>query len=112
MIFRFFILTPSNSGYGQQQIGESFVRYYGLWGSQSAGNDLHVTDGIFDQRFSLAGPAAASTIGAYNSMLDTSMFGWTGSPNSLVNLPTVPDFVIRTNSSFSDRLRMEPLEAL
>ncbi|MDN7180722.1 hypothetical protein M0D69_22525 [Caballeronia sp. SEWSISQ10-4 2] len=51
----------------------------------------------FEQKFSLAGLAAASTVGAYNSMFGTSMFSWAGIPNSIANITTVPGLVIRLN---------------
>ncbi|MDN8114907.1 hemagglutinin repeat-containing protein [Burkholderia vietnamiensis] len=49
----------------------------------------------FNQNFSLAGLATATTFGAYNSMFTTSMFGWAGIPNSIANIATIPGFVIR-----------------
>ncbi|MBH9685258.1 hemagglutinin repeat-containing protein [Burkholderia cepacia] len=49
----------------------------------------------FEQRFSVAGLAAASTFGAYNGMFTTSMFGWAGIPNSITNFATIPGAVIR-----------------
>jgi filamentous hemagglutinin len=54
----------------------------------------------FDQKFSFAGLAAASTVGAYNSMFGTLMFSWAGIPNGLSNLFSVPGAVIRLNGFF------------
>ncbi|SIO72525.1 filamentous hemagglutinin [Burkholderia sp. GAS332] len=51
----------------------------------------------FDQRFSMPGLAAASTVGAINGMFKTSMFGWAGVANSIKNVTTVPGFVIQAN---------------
>ncbi|WP_156441775.1 hemagglutinin repeat-containing protein [Burkholderia sp. MSMB1078WGS] len=49
----------------------------------------------FNQNFSLAGLATATTFGAYNSIFTTSMLGWAGIPNSIMNVATIPGFVIR-----------------
>ncbi|CAM2166543.1 tRNA nuclease CdiA-2 [Burkholderia latens] len=49
----------------------------------------------FNQNFSLAGLATATTFGAYNSIFTTSMLGWAGIPNSITNVATIPGFVIR-----------------
>jgi filamentous hemagglutinin len=54
--------------------------------------------GGFDQKFSLAGLAAASTVGAYNSIFGTSMLSWAGIPNSLSNILTISGAVIRLNN--------------
>ncbi|WP_156437052.1 hypothetical protein [Burkholderia sp. RF2-non_BP3] len=49
----------------------------------------------FNQNFSLAGLATATTFGAYNSMFTTSMLGWAGIQNSIMNIATIPGGVIR-----------------
>ncbi|WP_321936866.1 hemagglutinin repeat-containing protein [Burkholderia cepacia] len=49
----------------------------------------------FNQNFSLAGLATATTFGAYNSMFTTSMLGWAGIQNSIMNITTIPGVVIR-----------------
>ena len=51
----------------------------------------------FDQKFSLAGLAAASTVGAYTNIFSTSMFNLAGIPNSFSNILTLPGAVIRVN---------------
>ncbi|MGS0897435.1 hypothetical protein ACVBGC_33715 [Burkholderia stagnalis] len=49
----------------------------------------------FNQNFSLAGLATAATFGTYNSMFTTSMLGWAGIQNSIMNITTIPGGVIR-----------------
>lgn len=49
----------------------------------------------FNQNFSLAGLATATKFGAYNSMFTTSMLGWAGIQNSIMNITTIPEIVIR-----------------
>jgi filamentous hemagglutinin len=49
----------------------------------------------FNQNFSLAALATATTFGAYNSIFTTSMLGWAGIPNSIMNIVTIPGVVIR-----------------
>ncbi|MEK2605624.1 hemagglutinin repeat-containing protein [Burkholderia arboris] len=49
----------------------------------------------FNQNFSLAGLATATTFGAYNSMFTTSMLSWAGIPNSIMNITTISGVVIR-----------------
>lgn len=52
----------------------------------------------FNQRFSFAGLAAATTISAANTAFSTSMFSWAGVPNTIWNIATLPGFMIRLNS--------------
>ncbi|WP_143756975.1 hemagglutinin repeat-containing protein, partial [Caballeronia glebae] len=51
----------------------------------------------FNGRFSVAGLATASTVGALNAMFGTSMFKWADIPNGIGNIATVPGVVIRAN---------------
>lgn len=66
----------------------------------NSGNNGQSFASSFDQKFSLTGLAAASTVGAYNSIFGTSMFSWAGISNSASNIFTVPGLVIRLNGFF------------